>query len=489
MKLEFHGHDERYTVEQSLLNLFPGELPEYEPIAPGDGDWAVVSCRAEEENRLLVTVDLSYHGEKTTAYHTASLSGTDYDREGQRRHTIGSCFFRAYQALTGNTPPWGMLTGVRPDKLITQALSQGKTPREARALLERDFLVTPRRAALALETGTAAYQAAQDLQPRDIALYVGIPFCPTRCAYCSFVSQSVEKSFSLVDPYLDALTAEIRRAGEVVRRNNLRIRALYVGGGTPTTLSARQLHRLFTELETAFPLGLGLEITVEAGRPDTITAEKLGVLRDAGTTRVSVNPQTMEPHVLEAIGRRHSPGDIERAMELVSDAGFRQVNMDLIAGLPEDSPAGFRRTLDRCLAFHTSDITVHTLALKKGSRILLDGLSIPGPEAVGDMLDYAEPTLRQAGYAPYYLYRQKYMSGSFENVGWTRPGGGSLYNTYIMSELCSILSLGAGGSTKMVDAPSRRIQRVFNHKYPTEYVSRPEKIEANLASFDAFYNE
>lgn len=490
MKLEFHGHDERYTVEQSLLNLFPGELPVYEPIRPGDESWAIVSCRESvNEDRLLATVDLCRHGEKTTAYFTAALSGTDYDREGQRRHAVGACFFQAYCALTGNTPPWGMLTGVRPDKLVTEALQSGSAPEEAKTLLERDYFVTPRRAALALETGTAAFEAAKSLSPRDIAVYIGIPFCPTRCAYCSFVSQSVERSFSLVEPYVEALAAELSAGGRMVRETGLRVRAMYMGGGTPTTLTAAQLDRVLTVFETAFGPALDEcgEITVEAGRPDTITAEKLAVLKAHGVHRVSVNPQTMEEHVLRAIGRRHSPGDIEDAMELAARCGFPHINMDLIAGLPEDTAEGFRRSLDRCLAFGTDNVTVHTLALKKGSRILLEGLSIPGPEAVGEMLDYAEPALRAAGYAPYYLYRQKYMSGSFENIGWTRPGGACLYNIYIMSELCSILSFGAGGSTKMVDPSRRLIQRRFNPKYPKEYTERSEKTLSNQADFAAFY--
>ncbi|MCI8848755.1 MAG: coproporphyrinogen dehydrogenase HemZ [Oscillibacter sp.] len=487
MKLEFHGHNERYVVEQSLLNLFPGELPVYEPIRlQEDKNWAIVSCR-EEETRFHVTVEMCWQGNAEAYSFGCPLRGTEFQRERQRRHAVGACFFLAYRQLTGGQPPWGMLTGVRPDKLVTEALSKGKSLEAARQMMEKIYYVAPLRAALALETGTAAVRALGDLGPRDIALYVGIPFCPTRCAYCSFVSQSVEKSLALVEPYLDALTAEIRSAGEMVRRQNLRIRALYVGGGTPTTLSAKQLHRLFTELETAFPLGQGLEITVEAGRPDTITAEKLGILKDSGATRVSVNPQTMEAHVLDAIGRRHSPGDIARAMELVADAGFQHVNMDLIAGLPADTPDGFRRSLDACLAFQPDNLTVHTLALKKGSRLLLEGSSIPGPEAVTEMLDAAEPALRGAGYAPYYLYRQKYMSGSFENIGWTRPGAACLYNIYIMSELCSILSLGAGGSTKAVDASRRRIQRFFNPKFPEEYTKRPEKMQSNQAAFAAFY--
>ena len=487
MKLEFHGHDERYTVEQSLLNLFPGELPVYEPIRPGDETWAIISCR--EDGDFHVTVKLSWRGKLVPYDYACPLEGTEYERERRRRHAVGACFFLAYRALTGNEPPWGMLTGVRPDKLVTEALQAGLAPGEAKTLLERDYFVSPGRAALALKTGTAAFEAAKSLSPRDIAVYIGVPFCPTRCAYCSFVSQSVEKSFSLVGPYVEALVTEIEDGGRMVQETGLHVRAMYMGGGTPTTLAASQLDRVLAAFEAAFGSALDGcgEITVEAGRPDTITAEKLAVLKGHGVDRVSINPQTMEEHVLRAIGRRHSPGDIETAMNLAVKCGFPHVNMDLIAGLPEDTPEGFRRSLERCLHFGTDNITVHTLALKKGSRILLEGLSIPGPEAVGEMLDYAEPALERAGYAPYYLYRQKYMSGSFENIGWTRPAGECLYNIYIMAELCSILSFGAGGSTKMVDPARRLIQRRFNPKYPKEYTERRSKLRSNQADFAAFY--
>ena len=229
------------------------------------------------------------------------------------------------------------------------------------------------------------------------------------------------------------------------------------------------------------------EYTVEAGRPDTITAEKLAVLKAHGVTRVSVNPQTFEEPVLRAIGRCHTAADIDDAMDLVARCGFPHVNMDLIAGLLEDTAEGFRRSLDRCLHYGPDDITVHTLALKKGSRILTEGLRIPAAETVAEMLDYAAPALREAGYRPYYLYRQKYMSGSFENIGWCRPGGECWYNVDIMSELCSILSFGAAGSTKMVVPGTNQIQRAFNVKYPTEYIQRPEKWQANQAAFAAFY--
>lgn len=487
MKLELRGHDERYVVEQSLMNLFPGEKPVYEPILPGDDIWAIVSLR-EEAARCHVTVELSFHGKALPYSYGCPLSGTDFEKEGQRRHAIGAAFFLAARALTGVTPPWGMLTGVRPDKPVTWALSEGKSPAHAQAMLESEYFVTPDRAALAVETGAQALLAARGLAPRDIAVYVGIPFCPTRCAYCSFVSQSVEKSFSLVPPYVDALVEEIRSGGRMVREQGLRCRAFYMGGGTPTTLTAEQMDRVLTAFEESFDRSACDEVTVEAGRPDTITAEKLAVLKAHGVDRVSVNPQTMEDHVLRAIGRRHTAAELSAAMELVAKYGFPHVNMDLIAGLPEDTPEGFRRSLDTCIAFGTDNVTVHTLALKKGSRILLEGLRIPAPEAVADMLDYAAPTLRAAGFAPYYLYRQKYMSGSFENIGWSRGGAQCLYNIYIMSELCSILSLGAGGSTKMVEPGTNHIERVFNLKYPKEYTERPEKGLANQAAFAAFYN-
>lgn len=486
MKLELRGHDERYVVEQSLMNLFPGEKPVYEPIGPGEDNWAVITVD-DAPGLCRVTVELSHQGKTASQHLDAPLSGTDFEQEGQRRHAIGRCFFLAARAVTGDTPPWGMLTGVRPDKPATWALAEGRAPEDVRAMLEQAYFVTPDRAALAVETGAAALAVSRDLAPRDIAVYVGIPFCPTRCAYCSFVSQSVEKSFALVEPYVDALVAEIRAGGEMVRRAGLRVRSFYMGGGTPTTLTAGQMDRVLTAWEASFDRDGCREVTVEAGRPDTITADKLAVLQSHGVTRISVNPQTMEDHVLRAIGRRHTAAAIDEAMELVGRYHFPHVNMDLIAGLPADSPEGFCRSLDRCLDYGTDNVTVHTLALKKGSRILLEGLPVPGPEDVAAMLDYAAPALRGRGYAPYYLYRQKYMSGSFENIGWSHPGAQCLYNIEIMSELCSILSFGAGGSTKMVVPGTNRIQRAFNPKYPKEYIERPEKCLANQAEFAAFY--
>ena len=486
MKLTFRGHDDRYAVEQSLLAFFPEERPVYEGE---DGPrHAEVTLHQGAVYATGVTA-LTYDGKTARASARVSLAGAadEYERERLRQRALKLSFFRAARDITGATPSWGALTGIRPAKLVRTMLEEGYTPARADRELRDVYCVSPARRRLALESAQAGLRAKRDLKPNDISLYIGIPFCPTRCAYCSFVSASVEKSFALIPPYLEALTAEVEAAGRMVRETGLRVKSFYMGGGTPTTLSAGQMDALLTAVNKAFDLSGCVEYCIEAGRPDTNDREKLQVLLDHGADRISVNPQSLEPQVLRAIGRQHSPEDIEKAMTLATSMGFPHVNMDLIAGLPADTPEGFRRTLDKCLTFGADNITVHTLSLKKGSRILLEGLPIPTAEAVAEMLDYADPALRARGFAPYYLYRQKYMSGSFENVGWCISGAEGLYNIYIMEELHSILSLGAGGSTKMVDAQRNRIERVFHPKFPLEYIQRPEKLAENLESFRRFH--
>ena len=486
MKLTFRGHDDRYAVEQSLLAFFPEERPVYEGE---DGPRRAEVTLHEGAVYATGVTSLTYDGKTARASARVSLAGAadEYERERLRQRALKLSFFRAARDITGVTPSWGALTGIRPAKLVRTMLEEGYTLARADRELRDVYCVSPARRRLALESAEAGLKAKRELRPEDISLYIGIPFCPTRCAYCSFVSASVEKSFHLMTPYLEALTAEVEAAGRMVKETGLRIKSFYMGGGTPTTLSAGQMDALLTAVNKAFDLSGCVEYCIEAGRPDTIDREKLQVLLDHGADRISVNPQSLEPQVLRAIGRQHSPEDIEKAMTLATSMGFPHVNMDLIAGLPADTPEGFRRTLDRCLTFGADNITVHTLSLKKGSRILLEGLPIPTAEEVAEMLDYADPALRARGFAPYYLYRQKYMSGSFENVGWCISGAEGLYNIYIMEELHSILSLGAGGSTKMVDAAHNRIERVFHPKFPLEYIQRPEKLAENLEAFRRFH--
>jgi oxygen-independent coproporphyrinogen-3 oxidase len=346
MKLELIGHDEKYALEQSLLTLFPGEKPVYGTVdKTADTRWARVTL-TEEDERVQVTTELGMDGKSAAHSYDYPLSGTEYEKEGQRRHAVGISFFGAAKDLLGISPAWGSLTGVRPSKVALSLIREGGKAKAERELQEL-YCVTPARARLAIEAADAGIRAAAELEPNDISLYVGIPFCPTRCAYCSFVAQSVEKSFSLVEPYLEALFDEITAAGQLVRDLGLNVKSFYMGGGTPTTLTADQMDRLLTKLEQNFDFGSLAELTIEAGRPDTIDEEKLRVLRAHNTTRVSINPQTMEDNVLAAIGRRHTADDIRRAMEQVRAAGFPHVNMDLIAGLPRTRPRALQEVSTR----------------------------------------------------------------------------------------------------------------------------------------------
>lgn len=487
MRLYFRGHDCRYAAEQSLLMLFPGEKPEYPEGSPSGERCELRVSRGAKYTvctALLVRSGAAFRGR---AQAENPDPADEYALRGCENQLVKLAFYRAALASGLPKPEWGSLSGVRPAKLMDGYLREGLSPRAAKGRFMREYFVSGSRAQLCLDAALAAQEAARSLDERDVCLYVGIPFCPTRCAYCSFVSQSVEKSMKLMEPFLDALLLDIRATAAETRRAGLRPVALYMGGGTPTTLSAAQLDRLCAALEREFDLSALREYTVEAGRPDTITAEKLRVLRAHGVGRVSVNPQTMSDSVLEAIGRRHTAQDIVDALALVRECGGFEVNMDLIAGLPTDTAGGFSRTLDAVLSLAPENVTVHTLSLKRGSGLTLAGRPLPEAGEVRAMLDEAMERLAGSGYAPYYLYRQKNMAGGFENVGWTKPGSENLYNICIMEELCSILAMGAGGSTKLVADGGKRIKRFIAPKYPQEYINAAPGFAAGKERIGEFY--
>lgn len=489
MKLYLIGHDYKYAVEQILLTLFPQERPEYPEGKPeGDrlelrlsegGKFITASCALYLEGKL-------FRGKAAAA--KAGL-GDQLLRDRYSQRLIKNAVYRAALASGIKRPPWGALTGVRPGKLFAPLLLSGMSEAEARREFMDRYDVTEERAELCLRTSLETIRAQRSLGEKDVCLYVGIPFCPTRCAYCSFVSQSVEKSMKLIGPFMEALYKELEAIAAQVRALGLRIVSIYFGGGTPTTLSAQQLDELCAYIEDNFDLGLLREYTVEAGRPDTISVEKLRVLREHGVDRISVNPQTMRDEVLEVIGRRHTAEDIVKALDMVRDAGGFAVNMDLIAGLPADDVKGFEETVDKVIALGAENITVHTLSLKKGSKITLEGSEIPDGTQVAEMLDIAGEKLRAAGYAPYYLYRQKFMSGGFENVGWAKGEHINLYNICIMEELCSILAAGGGGSTKLICPGEGRNIRLMAPKYPLEYINNIEKTCAEKRQIGKFYNK
>ena len=487
MRLYFSGHDCRYAAEQSLLMLFPGEKPEYPEGSPSGERCELRVSRGAKYTvctALLLRSGAAFRGR---AQAENPDPADEYALRGCENRLVKLAFYRAALASGLPKPEWGSLSGVRPAKLMDGYLREGLSPRAAKGRFMREYFVSGSRAQLCLDAALAAQEAARSLDERDVCLYVGIPFCPTRCAYCSFVSQSVEKSMKLMEPFLDALLLDIRATAAETRLAGLRPVALYMGGGTPTTLSAAQLDRLCAALEREFDLSALREYTVEAGRPDTITAEKLRVLRAHGVGRVSVNPQTMSDSVLEAIGRRHTAQDIVDALALVRECGGFEVNMDLIAGLPADTAGGFSRTLDAVLSLAPENVTVHTLSLKRGSGLTLAGRPLPEAGEVRAMLDEAMERLAGSGYAPYYLYRQKNMAGGFENVGWTKPGSENLYNICIMEELCSILAMGAGGSTKLVADGGKRIKRFIAPKYPQEYINAAPGFAAGKERIGEFY--
>ena len=469
MKLYLRGHDDRYAVEQLQLALFPDEP--MEPVdAPFTGNGAVSSL-SFGKTYLTASAKITLGGR--TAYAQRRMK-TAQAEVASRRRLLQNAYYAAAMELR-EPPQWGSLSGVRPTKLTTRHLLAGGSPQSADRLLKELYHVSPERRKLCVEASLATVQAAKRLRENDISLYIGIPFCPTRCSYCSFVSSSVEKLQKLLPEFLQALEREIEQVGRLVRASGKRVRTIYIGGGTPTTLSTEQMRPLMRAIDGNFDLTELIEYTVEGGRPDTLSPEKLKAIFDGGCDRMSINPQTMNDSVLECIGRRHTSGQTVNAYRDALQAGFQGINMDLIAGLPSDTPESFGASLERVLALNPSNITVHTLALKKGADLFFERFRLPTAQEVSQMLSYAEIRLRESGYAPYYLYRQKYMSGSFENVGWCKPGFIGLYNIYMMEELHSIISLGGGGMTK-INFANGKLERFHNPKFPQQYIERIEDI-------------
>ena len=463
MKLTLIGHEDRYAVEQLQMALFSTE-----------SQGQAVSQLHRGKTWLTAVTTITFDGKESRA--VRRIKAAD-ETVRLRRRCLQQSYYQAALAHLEAVPAWGALAGVRPTKITTKHLLEGGTEKSADALLKDVYYVTAPRRELAIDCSKSTVAAANLLDENDISLYVGIPFCPTRCAYCSFVSRSVGKRTELLEPYLAALEQELQLTGKLLASSGRRVRSVYIGGGTPTTLSGEQMARLLDGIYDAFDLSRCLEFTVEGGRPDTLDGEKLRVIRQHGADRMSINPQTMEDPVLRASGRPHTAADVLRSYSQAVDAGFDAINMDLIAGLPQDSFEGFCRSLDTVAALNPANITVHTLALKKGADLFEKRVALPSGADVARMVEYANATLRELGYKPYYLYRQKYMSGSFENVGWSKPGKDCLYNIYMMEELHTILSLGGGGMNK-VTLPDGSLQRFHNPKFPEQYIEQLASVLA-----------
>ena len=461
MKLTLIGHQELYAVEQLMMSLFGA-----------DRQGQVTSALHRGKKLLTAVTTVSCDGKTTKGIRRVPLEA---ESVRLRRQTLQQSLYKAALPHLVAVPAWGALSGVRPTKLSTKHLLEGGTRKSAGNLLKNVYYVTPERQELALSCSESTVKAASLLQPQDLSLYIGIPFCPTRCAYCSFVSRTVGKNTGLMEPYLQALLKELEVTGKLLESSGKTLRTIYIGGGTPTTLTDAQLEQLMDSIHKHFDLSRCIEFTVEGGRPDTLTAQKLQTVRRCGADRMSINPQTMVDSVLRASGRPHTALDVEQRYKEAVEAGFAAINMDLIAGLPTDTYEGFCQSLDRVAALNPANITVHTLALKKGADLFEKRVSLPDHLEVAQMVEYANNRLSQLGYKPYYLYRQKYMSGSFENVGWSRNGLDCLYNIYMMEEIHTIISLGGGGMNK-VNLPDGSLQRFHNPKFPEQYIEQIDSV-------------
>ena len=461
MKLTLIGHDDRYAVEQLQMALFPE-----------GAEGQATSTLHRGETWLTASAKITIGDQTATASRRIKAAE---ETVRLRRRALQQSYYLAATKLLPNVPAWGALAGVRPTKITTKHMLEGGTPKSADKLMKDVYYVTDDRRKLAGDCSVSTVNAAKLLEPQDLSLYVGIPFCPTRCTYCSFVSRTIGKKTELLNPYLEALLKELAITGRLLADSGKSVRTIYIGGGTPTTLSTPQMAYLLDAIRDSFDLSRCIEFTVEGGRPDTLDAEKLRAIYNHGADRMSINPQTMEDHVLRACGRPHKAADVIRAYGEAVDAGFKAINMDLIAGLPQDNFDGFKRSLDSVAALNPANITVHTLALKKGADLFEKREGLSSAEAVTAMVDYANSQLRSLGYKPYYLYRQKYMSGSFENVGWSRDDLDCLYNIYMMEEVHTILSLGGGGMNK-VNFPDGSLKRFHNPKFPEQYIEMIDDV-------------
>ena len=497
MRLYINGPINKYYIQTLCMIYYPGsKFSEDEPITENTPEMWLSMTRSPEAG-VDVTAKLSFRGQTAEAErHYDYREG--YTRERLEKIALGDAVTSVCGEIMTYRSSWGMLTGVRPSKVATELLQKGFSKTRIRKELNKDYFVIPKKAALATDVAINEARLVGTPGPKDCSVYVSIPFCPTRCAYCSFVSYTSKKLLSLIPDYLARLIRELEETFSLINRLGLKVRTIYIGGGTPTILTADQLAALLGSIERMTDVRALEEYTLESGRPDTITEEKLAVARSFGVSRISVNPQTLCDDVLRGIGRAHNTEDFFRAFEIARASGIPVINTDLIAGLPGDRFATFSASFDKIMALRPENVTVHTFCVKKSAELRVSGAdvySIRGGDT-GKCVDYSQIQCIHEGYIPYYMYRQKNTVGNFENVGFALPGYEGLYNIYMMEEIHSIFSAGACAVTKLVDyAPldgtRRYIERLFNPKYPYEYLSETGDLsmQNKLARAEAFYRE
>lgn len=473
MILVIDSHPYRYEAEALCrmflrgreLKIFEGaDIPEDDFIYTGVfGD--EISVRIKMDGR-----DLSAKAEET-------------ENKAQKMEYL---LYKLLSEITGLLPKWGTLTGIRPVKLALSMMDNGLSAEELRRKFKEERLVSDEKLDLLLSTAEHERAIRALSKPESVSMYISIPFCPSRCSYCSFTSHAIEKAAKLIPQYVDLLCEELRDTAKLMNELGLRLETVYMGGGTPTVLTPEQMDRVLSTARSSFDFGKVMELTVEAGRPDTITPEKLEVMKKNGVDRISINPQTMDDGVLELIGRKHTAKDVVDAFYMARSFGFDNINMDLISGLPGDDFDKFRRTIDSVLELDPENITLHTLTVKRSANLVNDAQAMLN-RSVDEMNEHAFRCFDGAGYYPYYLYRQKGTVEALENTGFCKPGKEGIYNVFIMDETHTILATGAGGVTKMRDPHGTKIERIFNFKFPYEYVDRFDLMNERKEQVRDFY--
>lgn len=479
MNLYVKNHNFHFELENLTRLFFPNEkitvIRDFsEPQPP--------YIYTEVSDKITISVNIGSFNKSETAVKKL----TDDDNE----LVSAQLLYKLLCDFTGLTQPWGILTGVRPVKLLRR-LAEESSEEQAVKKFEKDFFVSNEKIALSRETEHNEQKILELSKPESFSLYVGIPFCPSRCSYCSFVMASIERAEKLIEPYTKLLCEEIKRTAEIANKLGLRLETVYFGGGTPTTLSAEQLNTVLGTVNNSFDMSTCREFTVEAGRPDTIDIAKLFALKENKVDRISINPQTVNDEVLKTIGRKHTAQQFFDAFELARKCGFDNINTDLIAGLPTDTPESFKNSLDSIVRLNAECITVHTLCMKRASRLTTEGVTLDLQQArdAREMLAYTQNILGQNEYIPYYMYRQSRMVGNLENVGWSKRGFESLYNVYVMDETHTILACGSGGVTKLKRNNPDYLERIFNFKYPYEYIDRFDELIQRKSGIMQFYGQ
>lgn len=479
MNLYVKNHNFHFELENLTRLFFPNEkitvIRDFsEPQPP--------YIYTEVSDKITISVNIGSFNKSETAVKKL----TDDDNE----LVSAQLLYKLLCDFTGLTQPWGILTGVRPVKLLRR-LAEESSEEQAVKKFEKDFFVSNEKIALSRETEHNERKILELSKPESFSLYVGIPFCPSRCSYCSFVMASIERAEKLIEPYTKLLCEEIKRTAEIANKLGLRLETAYFGGGTPTTLSAEQLDTVLGTVNNSFDMSTCREFTVEAGRPDTIDIAKLFALKENKVDRISINPQTVNDEVLKTIGRKHTAQQFFDAFELARKCGFDNINTDLIAGLPTDTPESFKNSLDSIVRLNAECITVHTLCMKRASRLTTEGVTLDLQQArdAREMLAYTQNILGQNEYIPYYMYRQSRMVGNLENVGWSKKGFESLYNVYVMDETHTILACGSGGVTKLKRNNPDYLERIFNFKYPYEYIDRFDELIQRKSGIMQFYGQ